>query len=236
MALIEVQDVRKHFGSGDNRVEALKGIDLTIKAGEMVAIIGPSGCGKTTLLNCMSGIDRLTSGEVRLDGKSIYQMKESELDRFRAKEMGFVFQSYNLIPVLSAVENVEIPLLCIGMKAKQARIMAEDALSRVGLKERKHHLPSELSGGQQQRVALARAIVNNPKVIWADEPTGALDRKTTEMVLDLIDHLNRVEGITFVIVTHDPKVAEHMHRVLYIDSGEVVQERVTRRGQKEVLT
>ncbi|HBI03197.1 MAG TPA: macrolide ABC transporter ATP-binding protein, partial [Paenibacillaceae bacterium] len=142
---------------------------------------------------------------------------------YRVENMGFVFQTYNLIPVLSAVENVELPLLCRGVSARDARERAIEVLGRVGLKERKDHRPNQLSGGQQQRVALARAMVNNPRVIWADEPTGALDRQTTEMVLDLIEHLNRVDGITFVIVTHDPKVAERAHRILYMDSGQVIQ-------------
>lgn len=145
--------------------------------------------------------------------------------------MGFVFQTYNLIPVLSAVENVELPLLSLGVSAKVARKRAEEALARVGLKERRHHRPVELSGGQAQRVALARAIVNRPAVIWADEPTGALDRETTEMVLDLLDHLNRTDRLSMVIVTHDPNVAERADRILYMDSGKVVQERITKRKQ-----
>lgn len=227
--MIEVQKLWKVYGKGETQVEALREVSLTVESGEMIAVMGPSGCGKTTLLNCMSGIDTVTSGTVRIEGHDVQAMREVQRDRYRAERMGFVFQTYNLIPVLSAVENVELPLLTQGVPAKTARKRAEEALTRVGLQERAHHRPSELSGGQHQRVALARAIVNEPKVIWADEPTGALDRVTTELVLDLFDHLNRVDGISFVIVTHNPEVAERAHRVIYMDSGQIVQERVTRR-------
>lgn len=227
--MIDVQDLWKVYGSGENRVEALRGVSLSIAAGEMIAVMGPSGCGKSTLLNAMSGIDAVSKGRVLLEGVDLHGMPEAKRDRYRAEKMGFVFQNYNLIPVLSAVENVELPLLCRGVAPKEARARAEEALTRVGLKERARHRPSELSGGQHQRVALARAIVNNPRVVWADEPTGAVDRVTTDMVLDLFDHLNRVDGITFVIVTHDPHVAERAHRVIYMDSGKIVQERTPKR-------
>lgn len=227
--IIEADDLWKVFGSGENRVEALRGLSLTVAPGEMVAVMGPSGCGKTTLLNALSGIDTITRGTVRLEGRDLHGMKERERDRCRAEKMGFVFQSYNLIPVLSAVENVELPLLALGVPAKEARRRAEEALARVGLKERRHHRPAELSGGQAQRVALARAIVNRPAVVFADEPTGALDRKTTELVLDLLDHLNRVDRLTMVVVTHDPNVAERAHRILYMDSGQILRERATKR-------
>jgi putative ABC transport system ATP-binding protein len=232
--IIEASDLWKIFGSGENRVEALRGLSLSIAPGEMVAVMGPSGCGKTTLLNALSGIDTVTRGTIRLEGEDLHGMKERERDRLRAEKMGFVFQSYNLIPVLSAVENVELPLLALGVPAKAARRRAEEALVRVGLKERRHHRPAELSGGQAQRVALARAIVNRPAVVFADEPTGALDRKTTELVLDLLDHLNRVDGITLVVVTHDPDVAERAHRILYMDSGQIVRERVTKRQSPSI--
>ncbi|RXJ02361.1 ABC transporter ATP-binding protein [Anaerobacillus alkaliphilus] len=228
MKLVEVNNLKKIFDNGEQKVEVLKGITTSIDEGQIVAIMGPSGCGKTTLLNTVSGIDTISAGEVFINGVNLHKIKAEKRDEFRANAMGFVFQSYNLIPVLTAVENVELPLLCQGMSGKLARKKAEAALVRVGLKERKNHRPSELSGGQQQRVALARAIVNEPKVVWADEPTGALDRETTEMVLDLIDHLNRVDGITFVIVTHDPKVAERAHRILYMDSGVIIQERTSK--------
>lgn len=231
--MIEVQKLWKVYGKGETQIEALREVSLTVAPGEMIAVMGPSGCGKTTLLNCMSGIDSVTAGMVRIEGHDVQAMREVQRDRYRAERMGFVFQTYNLIPVLSAVENVELPLLTQGVPANTARKRAEEALTRVGLQERAHHRPSELSGGQHQRVALARAIVNGPKVIWADEPTGALDRVTTELVLDLFDHLNRVDGISFVIVTHNPEVAERAHRVIYMDSGQIVQERVTRRERGE---
>lgn len=225
MALIEARNIHKIFGQEQQQIAALDGVSLSILEGEMVAVMGPSGSGKTTLLNALSGIDSITSGEVIISGERIFAMPDKHRDLLRAQWMGFVFQSYNLIPVLTAVENVELPLLCLGFSARKARRIADSALARVGLKERSAHLPSELSGGQQQRVALARAIVNKPKVVWADEPTGALDRATTDMVIDLMKYLNRVDGTTFVIVTHNPNVAAKTHRVLYMDSGRIIQER-----------
>lgn len=233
--MLEADELWKIFGDGENRVEALRGVSLSVFPGEMVAIMGPSGCGKTTLLNVLSGIDTVARGSVWIQGLDLHGMKERERDRCRAEKMGFVFQAYNLIPVLSAVENVELPLLAMGVPARAARRRAEEALARVGLKERRHHRPSELSGGQAQRVALARAIVNRPAVVFADEPTGALDRKTTELVIDLLDHLNRVDGLTMVLVTHDPEVAERAHRILYMDSGQILRERATKRQQAPSL-
>ncbi|SFI58156.1 ABC transporter ATP-binding protein [Thermoflavimicrobium dichotomicum] len=229
--LISAIDVWKIFGEGESRVEALRGISLEIQQGEMVAVMGPSGCGKTSLLNCLSGIDQITQGKVLIEGKRLHDMKEKNRDLYRLKKMGFVFQSYNLIPVLTAVENVELPLLSQGVKGSIARKQAEEALIRVGLKDRSQHYPFELSGGQAQRVALARAIVNKPRIIWADEPTGALDRDTSNMVMDLFDHFHRVDGTTIVIVTHDPQIAERADRIIYMDSGRVIQERDPRRKQ-----
>ncbi len=235
--LVEVQDLWKRYGHGDNSVEALKGVSFEITAGEIISIMGPSGCGKTTLLNCMSGLDEISHGNVFIEGVDQSILKSKQRDAYRAHRMGFVFQSYNLIPVLTAAENVEMPLLCQGMKPKDAREKAIEALSRVGLRERSGHRPSELSGGQQQRAALARAIVNEPVIVWADEPTGALDSKTNIMVMDLIEHLNRMNGITFVIVTHNPDVAEYAHRIFFMDSGKMVDERVSanpiRKGMPE---
>lgn len=234
-SIICAERLSKVYGYSQNQVEALKGVNLHIYAGEVVAIMGPSGCGKTTLLNLMSGLDSITDGKVIILGNELHQMQNTKKDQLRAQYMGFVFQSYNLIPVLTAVENVELPLLSQGIATKLARQKAEEALARVGLKERCHHLPHELSGGQQQRVAFARAIVNNPRIVWADEPTGSLDRTTTKMILDLIDHLNRVDGITFVIVTHDPLVAERAHRVVYMDSGKLIQERMQKVKEKTTI-
>ncbi len=223
--LIEAIEIWKVFGQGENRVEALRGIDLKIHSGEMIAVMGPSGCGKTSLINCLSGIDSISRGRILIEGQDLHQMKEKERDLYRLQKMGFVFQTYNLIPVLSAVENVELPLLAQGISTRTARHRATEILTQIGLKNRMHHRPAELSGGQAQRVALARAIVNKPRVIWADEPTGALDRESGKVVLDLFEHFHRVYQTTIVIVTHDPKVAERTERVIYLDSGQIIQER-----------
>ncbi len=220
--IIHAKNVKKEYGDGQTHIHALSCVNLSIRKGEIMAVMGPSGSGKTTLLNCISGMDTLSGGEVYMENIKVHHLKDKERDQMRLIEMGFVFQLYNLIPILSAVENVEMPLLCQKLRPKEARTRAFEALSKVGLRERGHHLPSQLSSGQQQRVALARAIVNNPKIVWADEPTGALDRTTSKLVLDLIEHLNRVNGITFVIVTHDPEVAERAHRVIYMDSGMIL--------------
>jgi len=222
---IAVEDVWKIYGQGEHGLEALKGVSFAVEQGEIVSIMGPSGCGKTTLLNCVSGLDDVSRGAVRMNGADLASLPARRRDAFRAQWMGFIFQAYNLIPVLTAAENVEIPLLCRGVRPAEARARAIEALSTVGLKERAGYRPAELSGGQQQRVAIARAIVNRPLVVWADEPTGALDSETNAMVMDLIEHLNRVEGITFVIVTHNPVVAGYADRTLYMDSGRIVHER-----------
>lgn len=228
---MEAKGLLKVYGQGETRIEALQSISLSIEQGEIVSIMGPSGCGKTTLLNCLSGIDTTSRGVIYFEDQLLSSYSEQKRDQLRAQQMGFVFQSYNLVPVLSAIENVELPLLCQGIPVKTAREKALTVLERVGLLERMNHLPAQLSLGQQQRVALARSIVNKPKIVWADEPTGALDRQTTDMVLDLIDHLNSKEKITFVIVTHDPKVAERGNRVLYMDSGRILQERIIPKKQ-----
>jgi ABC-type antimicrobial peptide transport system, ATPase component len=230
-ALIEVHNLWKVYGHGESGIEALKGVSLNITKGEMVAIMGPSGCGKTTLLNSMSGLDDVSKGKVMIDGTDLSSLQQKRRDAHRARNMGFVFQSYNLIPVLTAAENVEMPLLCLGMKPREARERANEALSRVGLRTRENHRPSELSGGQQQRVAIARAIVNRPLIVWADEPTGALDSKTNGMMMDLIEHLNRTEHITFVIVTHNPDVAGYADRTFFMDSGKIVDERRSRSAE-----
>lgn len=233
--LLVAKSISKSFGSGDNRVEVLKEVDLEVASGEMIAIMGPSGCGKTTLLNSLSGLDSISSGSILINGVDIAQLKERERDRLRAEQMGFVFQSYNLIPVLTAIENVELPLLSQEVSYTKARELASEALTKVGLLERRDHYPSQLSGGQVQRVALARALVHKPKMVWADEPTGALDRETGEMILDLFDHLHRTEKMTFFIVTHDPKVAERADRIIYLDSGRIVQERIPQENQNRSL-
>lgn len=222
--VIDARDVVKTYDTGTVQVHALRGVSLQVRRGEMVAIMGPSGCGKTTLLNCFSGLDEFDSGEVFIAGQDIAHMPDDRRTEFRARDMGFVFQTYNLLPVLSAVENVELPLIVSGTKPKVARIKALEALDRVGLRAWANQRPAQLSGGQRQRVTIARALVNHPSIVWADEPTGALDSKTANDIMDLIVELNAVEHQTCVIVTHDPKVAARCHRTIHMADGQIVRE------------
>ncbi|MGK2965915.1 MAG: ABC transporter ATP-binding protein [Tepidiformaceae bacterium] len=222
--VIDAQDVVKTYDTGTIRVEALKSVSLQVVAGEMVAIMGPSGCGKTTLLNCLSGLDVFDSGSVAIAGTDITRMSDNTKTEFRAKQMGFVFQTYNLLPVLTAAENVELPLIVSGTRPKAAREMALEALDRVNLREYQASRPSQLSGGQRQRVTIARALVNNPAIVWADEPTGALDSRTATDIMDLIVELNSKAGHTCVIVTHDPKVAARCHRTIHMRDGVIERE------------
>jgi putative ABC transport system ATP-binding protein len=215
-------DVWKTYGTGDTAVDALRGLTLEIRRGEMVAVMGPSGCGKTTFLNCFSGLDSVSKGQVLIDGVDIHAMVDSKRSEYRAKRTGFVFQSYNLLPVLSAVENVELPLLISGVRAAEARQRATAMLGVLNLGDRATHRPSELSGGQQQRVSLARALVNKPAIVWADEPTGNLDEEGSRQVTDLLRQLNRDHGQTMVVVTHDADVAEKCDRVLRMRDGRFV--------------
>lgn len=216
------RDVWKVYGQGETEVPALRGIDVDIHRGEMVAIMGPSGCGKTTLLNCFSGLDDITKGSVTLEGVDIHRMSDNKKSDYRAKRTGFVFQSYNLLPVLSAVENVEMPLLISGMPAKEARTRATAMLTELGLADRAGHRPAELSGGQQQRVSLARALVSRPAIVWADEPTGNLDAAGSRDVAALLRSLNRQYTQTIVVVTHDPEVATGCDRTLRMRDGKLV--------------
>lgn len=222
--IIEGRSVTKIYDSGDIKVRALNGINVQIKKGEMVSIMGPSGCGKTTFLNCFSGIDDATSGEIFIEGKNLAHMNDNEKSRHRAKRMGFVFQNYNLLPVLTAVENVELPLLVTGVNPKEARGRAEGMLELVGLSARRDFKPAKLSGGEQQRVTVARALVNNPAIIWADEPTGNLDAETSRQIMDLLCKLNVENGQTFVIVSHDATVGERANRVLKMRDGTIEME------------
>jgi putative ABC transport system ATP-binding protein len=217
--VVEGRDVWKTYGAGETVVNALKGIDVQIHRGDMVAIMGPSGCGKTTLLNCFSGLDEITRGTVTLEGVNIHSMKDKARSNYRAKRTGFVFQSYNLLPILSAVENTELPLLIAGIHQKEARTRATKILTDLGLGDRLHHRPSELSGGQQQRVSLARALVGQPAIVWADEPTGNLDEEGSKQVTDLLRQLNHDYHQTIVIVTHDPEVASRCDRTLRMRDG-----------------
>jgi putative ABC transport system ATP-binding protein len=222
--VIEAHAVVKTYDTGTVQVHALRGVSLTILRGEMVAIMGPSGCGKTTLLNSLSGLDEFDSGSVRINGVDITTMPDDRKTEFRAHDMGFIFQTYNLLPVLTAAENVELPLIVSGTRPKVAREMALQALARVGLRDRGNSRPNQLSGGQRQRVTVARALVNRPAIIWADEPTGALDSRTATEIMDLIVELNGEEGQTCVIVTHDSKVAARCHRTIHMADGLIARE------------
>jgi putative ABC transport system ATP-binding protein len=222
--IIRAVGVHKTYDTGKVKVDALRGIDLGILHGEMVSVMGPSGCGKTTLLNVLSGLDDITVGEIVIDGKSIHTMSDKERTYYRAQKMGFVFQAFNLLPVLSAVENVEIPLLLAGEKPGKAREQAKVALDLVGLASEAPKRPAEMSGGQQQRVTIARALVNNPAIVWADEPTGNLDGETSVEVIDLLCRLNKERSQTFVIVTHDISVGRKTNRILRMADGIIVEE------------
>ena len=223
MAIIEAKRVVKTYDTGKVKVEALKGIDLIVEKGEMMAIMGPSGCGKTTLLNCLSGIDDISDGEILIEGKDLTGMSDAERTDHRARRMGFIFQAYNLLPVLSAVENVELPILVTGQKNGAARAKALRSLRLVGLEEWASHKPPELSGGQQQRVTIARALVNDPAIVWADEPTGNLDSENTMSVMALLTQLNEELGQTYVIVTHDARVGDLAHRVVRMENGVIAE-------------
>jgi putative ABC transport system ATP-binding protein len=222
--IVQATAVRKTYDTGSVRVEALKGLDLTVAAGEMVAIMGPSGCGKTTLLNCLSGLDAIDGGDVCIEGQSLASMSDRQRTDYRARRMGFVFQFYNLMPVLSAVENVELPLLVARVPMRDARRRALDALSLVGLSERAAHQPDELSGGERQRVTIARALVNDPAIVWADEPTGDLDSEMADEIVSLMRRLNEERGFTFIVVTHDISVGRRTDRIVRMLDGQVVDE------------
>ncbi len=227
--IIVAKDVEKVYDTGKVRVHALRGVSLTITRGEMVAIMGPSGCGKTTLLNVLSGLDEVSAGTIVLDGRPMESMSDKQRTRFRAEKMGFIFQSYNLMPVLSAVENVELPLLVAGSKSRDARKRALETLALVGLADQANQRPAELSGGQQQRVTIARALVNHPALVWADEPTGALDSETSGDIMDLLSRLNREYEQTFVLVTHDPSVAARGDRTIFMRDGAIESDRPNQR-------
>ncbi len=220
--IVAAESVQKWFRTGKIEVHALRGVDVSVPAGEMVAIMGPSGCGKTTLLNCLSGLDDFDQGEVYIEGTRLRTMSDKKRTSYRAQRMGFIFQTYNLLPVISAVENVELPLLVAGTRPSLARKQALAVLDQVGLADRADHRPAELSGGQRQRVTIARALVNDPAIVFADEPTGALDSKAADDILALMRTLNREKGQTFVIVTHDPDIAAACNRVIHMKDGQVV--------------
>ncbi|MFL5650994.1 MAG: ABC transporter ATP-binding protein, partial [Chloroflexota bacterium] len=212
--IVEAKSLVKTYDTGAVQVHALKGVDLAIQRGEMVSIMGPSGCGKTTLLNCLSGLDAIDGGDVLIDGVSLASMSDRKRTDYRAAHMGFVFQFYNLMPVLTAVENVELPLLVARVSAKQARERALDALELVGLRARAGHVPDELSGGERQRTTIARSLVNDPAIVWADEPTGDLDSENAAEIVALMRRLNQERGLTFLIVTHDISVGRATDRIV----------------------
>lgn len=219
-ALIQLSNVVKSYSNGDQELNVLKGIDLTVYEGEFVAIMGPSGSGKSTLMNIIGLLDKPTSGDYSLNGTQVEELKEKQLAKVRNQEIGFVFQQFFLLSKLSALQNVELPLVYAGVNSSKRRQLAKQFLEKVELSERMKHLPSELSGGQKQRVAIARALVNNPSIILADEPTGALDTKTSDQIMQLLTELNR-EGKTIVMVTHEPEIADFATRKIVIRDGEI---------------
>jgi len=222
--LVSINKLSKLYQRGAEQVHVLENLDLEIQQGDFLALMGPSGSGKSTLLNLIGGLDRPTSGTLLVDGKDISKLNESSLSHWRASNIGFVFQMYNLLPVLSAERNVELPLLLTGLSASERRKRSQAALQLVGLSDRAKHKPRELSGGQEQRVGIARAIVSDPKLLLCDEPTGDLDRKSGDEILDLLQALNQRQGKTIIMVTHDPRAAERAKRVLHLEKGQLVRE------------
>jgi putative ABC transport system ATP-binding protein len=220
--LLVAEQVRKVYRTGEIEVEALVGLDLAVQPGELVAVMGPSGSGKTTLLNCLSGLDDIDGGRVLVAGRDLFAMSDAARTAHRATSMGFIFQAFNLIPVFTAAENVELPLLLGGTTAREARRRAIRMLERVGLGDRVGHRPNELSGGEQQRVTVARALASRPAIVWADEPTGNLDTQMAEQVIALLHELNRQDGQTIVLVTHDPGIGESAGRLVRMRDGRLV--------------
>ena len=222
--IIHASEVVKTYRSRDVVVEALNSVSFAVQSGEMVAVMGPSGCGKTTLLNCLSGLDSIDSGDVSIAGRLLRTMSDDALSEYRAKSMGFVFQAYNLLPVLTVQENVELPLILAGNSQKKSRDRATEKLNLVGLGDRIDHLPAELSGGQQQRVAIARALANDPSIVWADEPTGNLDSTNAGEIMELLTRLNKEQGQTFVLVTHSDEVGGMADRIVRMSDGVIVDD------------
>ena len=220
-SLLKVTGVSKNYRKGRETVRVLDGISLSIDEGDFVGLMGPSGSGKTTLLNLLGGLDKPTAGEVEVDGKTISALSPGALSKWRSGNIGFIFQFYNLLPVLTAARNVALPLLLTSLPASRRKQHVNTALQLVGLAERASHYPRELSGGQEQRVAIARAIVSDPPILLCDEPTGDLDRSTADEIMSLLQQLNRDHGKTIVMVTHDPRAASYAHRVLHLDKGEL---------------
>ncbi|HLH63067.1 MAG TPA: ABC transporter ATP-binding protein [Ktedonobacteraceae bacterium] len=221
--IIQAQKVRKIYRSGQLQVEALRNIDMEVAAGEMIAIMGPSGCGKTTLLNCLAGLDTIDEGDIFIQGDNLRELSDNERTAYRARHMGFIFQDFNLLPMLSAVENVELPMLVSGVASRRARKRALEMLERVGLADRAQHRPAELSGGQRQRVTIARALINEPAIVWADEPTGNLDSEAANDIMDLLCRFNNELSQTLVVVTHALEVGERANRIIRMQDGNIVK-------------
>lgn len=222
MEVLRTEDLTREYGFGDNKVVALNHVSFSVEEGEFVTILGPSGSGKSTLLHLLGGVDKPTSGKVYIGGQSIYEMKERELTAFRRREVGQIYQFYNLIPVLNVEENICLPMLLDHRQAERKDL--DELLELLGLTERVNHLPSELSGGQQQRVAIGRALISKPKLILADEPTGNLDQKNSREIIKLFRELNEKYGQTILLITHDEKIAEHAERILVIEDGRIVKD------------
>jgi putative ABC transport system ATP-binding protein len=230
--IIDVREISKVYQMGDMQVHALRGASLQVSRGELVAIMGPSGSGKSTMMNILGCLDQPTSGEYYLDGVEVDQLDDNQLADIRGKKIGFVFQTFNLLPRTTAVSNVELPLIYNGMGGRERRQRAQAALSAVGLGERLHHRPNELSGGQQQRVAIARALINEPSIILADEPTGNLDSKSGAEIMAIFQRLNEDQGITIIFVTHEPEIAQHTRRIVRIADGRIVDDRAVREPRR----
>lgn len=222
--IVVAEKVAKTYDTGKLKVEALRGVDLAVNEGEMIAVMGPSGCGKTTLLNCLSGLDDISGGEIYIRGRPLSNMNDRERTNYRAEKIGFVFQAYNLLPVLTSAENVELPLLLAGKNPKEARKLALEALRSVGLEEWSAHKPSELSGGQQQRVTIARSLVNKPEIVFGDEPTGNLDSESSKDIMELLKKLNKENKQTFIIVTHDYTVGRMADKIVMMRDGLIEKE------------
>jgi putative ABC transport system ATP-binding protein len=221
--IIQAQGVKKIYRSGQLRVEALRAIDMAVKRGEMIAIMGPSGCGKTTLLNCLAGLDTIDEGEIVIQGDNLRDLTDSERTTYRARHMGFIFQDFNLLPMLSAIENVELPMLVSKVPSRKARLRGLELLEQVGLADRARHRPAELSGGQRQRVAIARALTNNPAIVWADEPTGNLDSEAASEVMEMLCRFNREMGQTLVLVTHALEIGQLANRIVRMRDGQIAE-------------
>ena len=231
--LLEVHDVKKTYRMGKVLVPALRGVSFDVKEGEFLTIFGPSGSGKSTLLHLMGCLDRPDEGEILIDGENVLKLSDDKLAELRLTKIGFVFQFFNLLPRLTALQNVELPLTIAGMPEKEAREKAEKTLKLVGLEARMNHRPFELSGGEQQRVAIARALINDPKIVLADEPTGNLDTKTGWEIVQLMKRLNEEKGQTFIVVTHDPHIAETAHRIVHLKDGVVEGIKEAPRGNRK---